>query len=77
VLKEEKELRKYVFGPEHPMNASIVRSMITALIRAVREDCAKVCHDLSGKKNMGASIENAGGYNEACKDTAAAIRGRR
>jgi hypothetical protein len=40
MLKEEKELREYLFGPADPMDVRVLRSMINALVRAVREDCA-------------------------------------
>ena len=68
--KEERELKKYVLGPEHPMNASVIRSMITALIRAVREDCAEVAEseELSGMDSTSANHASA---------IAAAIRGRK
>lgn len=67
MLKEEKELRKYVLGPEHPMNASVIRSMIAALIRAVEERCAKVAE--------GVHVDEYG--NGQICDAAAAIRGRK
>jgi hypothetical protein len=41
MLKGERELRKYLFGPVSPMDTQLLRSMITALVKAVREDCVK------------------------------------
>ena len=64
MLKEERVLRGYLIGGEYPMNASLVRSMITALVRAVREDCAKVA-------DQGKLFENRD------MDIAAAIRGKK
>jgi hypothetical protein len=77
MLKEERELRKYIFGPEHPMNASIVRSMITDLVRAVRADERKRCTNVSKGMVKYGGNRYSDSYNRACEEIAAAIRARK
>ena len=80
MMKEEKILREFVIPKIVDMyNKNYGKEtsrLISALVRAVREEDAKLAEDLSGKMNMG-SIANAGAYNIACKEIAAAIRGKK
>jgi hypothetical protein len=71
MLKEEKELRYMIRKTNWmgPLTPDELFSLITALVRAVREDCAKVAegwpHKLRDKKDF---------RNLASLDIAAAIR---
>jgi hypothetical protein len=71
-LKEEVELRKYVLGPEHPMAASVVRSMIAAFIRAVRADerekCAKAAKERTWDPQLGDNIAAAIRWEQNAED---------
>ena len=56
----------------------VVRGMIAAAVAAEREACAKVAAEglIVGQQNA-IGILHAKGWNEACRDIAARIRGRK
>ena len=77
MLKEEKELREFIaplgVGGDTFRQRKYYRGyckLITALVAAVREDCARIGDDASyGSPNMN--------YKSGCAYVAAAIRGRK
>ena len=75
MLKEEKGLRKF-YSVAYPSEAAEIKrdfkQMLTALIRAVREDCAKVAEETSEKENL-----RRAGFGCSIEKIAAAIRGRK
>ena len=79
MLKEEKELRKF-YSVAYPSEAAEIKrdfkQMLTALIRAVREDCAEVAEAHKEKYSSNELFVTAV-IVSLTDDIAAAIRGRK
>ena len=80
-MKEEKELRSYIrtealiddYKDEYINVRREMYRLITALVRAVREECAKVAE---GEMQKGSNLAILT-HNTSCSQVAAAIRGKK